>query len=435
MESMEICWWILFSANFILYGVTCVMIIKRKRYTSISMRSPTLSLMTILGNFFLSQIIILYEIFDKNIISFFYYFFRVMMVVSLILRYERILKCCKIYKNSEREDEKYFSKKRYLYQEKYYFKILLICLLSIFVLMLILFLIKFNNVEVFFRFNLIYDFKQAEDIDSIDTIYKMNLIVWICWNFVEEFIIIFYIFRTLSQYLKEKLKLEILISFIIWYIYAFICTILNITLKPDLIDKDSNINIILVLFSLLVHYALLFFNGIFPLILSYHYRTSISYHFSPKLMGNLYLFLINEECYNTFYDYLKKYNDTRGLFYLKLYTYIMKYKLNFAMNVDDKVEARNDLDEIYNLYFADENLYSNYIDKTIIIKIREDYKGLEDRIIPEIFDRALKVAFAELGKIFEIFHNKDEYSNLYYKIKKYSYIHCKMCNTGLINQM
>ena len=121
MESMEICWWILFSANFILYGVTCVMIIKRKRYTSISMRSPTLSLMTILGNFFLSQIIILYEIFDKNIISFFYYFFRVMMVVSLILRYERILKCCKIYKNSEREDEKYFSKKKVFIPRKILF--------------------------------------------------------------------------------------------------------------------------------------------------------------------------------------------------------------------------------------------------------------------------------------------------------------------------
>ena len=207
---------------------------------------------------------------------------------------------------------------------------------------------------------------------------------------------------------------SILISFIIWYVYAFICTIFNLSLKDYSIDKDSSLNIILVLFSLLVHYSLLFFNGIFPIILSYHYRTSISYHFSPKLMGNLYLFLTNEECYNTFYDYLKKYNDIRGLFYLKLYTYIMKYKLNFAVNIDDKVEARNDLDEIYNYYFANENLSSNFIDKAIIIKIMDDYKGLSDRIIPEIFDRALKVAFTELVKIFEVFHDKNEYSNLYY---------------------
>ena len=150
MEEITICWWILFSINFALFGVTCVLIIKRKIYTSISMRSPTLSIMSILGNFFLIQIIILYQIFDINKISAFYFFFRVMMFVSLIFRYERILKCCNIYKNSEREDEKYFSKKRYLYQEKYYFKILLICLIVIALVILILYFINAKNVEFFF---------------------------------------------------------------------------------------------------------------------------------------------------------------------------------------------------------------------------------------------------------------------------------------------
>ena len=430
---MKICWWILFGLNFIFYGVTCVMIIKRKTFTSISIRSPTLSLMTNLGIFFLSQIIVLYQIFDKNFISFFYFLFRVMMFVSLILKYERILRCCMIYKNSEKEDELYFSKKRYLYQEKYYFRILIICLLFIAILLVLFYLIKIDNVEVLFRFNLIYDFKDKSD-SSKNTIYKMNLIVIICWSFVEQFIFISYIFRTLSKYIKEKIKLEILVNFIIWYIYAFICNVFNLYSKNDSLKKESNLNIFLSLFSLLVHYSLLFFNGIFPLILSYHYRTSISYHFSPKLMGNLFLFLVNEECYNTFFDYLKKKNDIRGLFYLKLYTHIMKYKLNFSGNVDDKTEARNDLNEIYLLFFADDYC-QNYIDKAIVVKIRDEYKGLEDRIIPEIFDRALKVAFVELGKIFDVFHKEDEYNALYCKIKINSYIHCKMCNTGLINQM
>ena len=109
------------------------MIIKRKLFTTISMRSPVLLLMTIVGNFFINQIIILFQLFSINTISAFYYFFRVMVTVSLILRYERILKCYNIYKNNEKEDEQLFSKKRYLYQEKYYFKILaisigLICL-------------------------------------------------------------------------------------------------------------------------------------------------------------------------------------------------------------------------------------------------------------------------------------------------------------------
>ena len=435
MEEIAIGWWFLFVFILLIYGLTCFMTIKRKTYTSISIRSPTISIITIIGNFLLSEMIILYKIYYNNAFSPLYFFFRVMMVVSLILRYERILKCCKTYKNSEREDEKYFSKKRYLYQEKYYFKILILCLAIIAILMLILFLAKGKNVGVFFRFNLIYNFDDIIEGSSKNTIYKMNTSLWICWNFLEQIVLIFYIFRIFLQNLKEKIKLEILISTIILYIYSFICSICNLYFPEGSTNKNSKLNLFLAIFTILIQFCLLFFHGIFPIILSYHYRTSISYHFSPKLMGNLYLFLANEECYNSFYNYLKKTNNINGLFYLKLYTYIMKYKLNFAVNIDDKVEARNDLDEIYNYYFANENLSSNYIDKAIIIKIMDDYKGLSDRIIPEIFDRALKVAFTELVKIFEVFHDKNEYSNLYYKIKKYSYIHCKMCNTGLINQM
>ena len=410
------------------------MIIKRKKYTSVSIRSPTLLLASILGNFFQCQIIILFKIFDKNAISAFYYFFRAMMVLSIILRYERILKCCKIYKNSEREDEKYFSNNRYLYQEKYYFKILAICLVSIGVIILIFFLINMEDIEYLLRFNLIYDFEDVNNASQIDSIYKLNLIIWICWNFVEQLVIIFYLLKIINQYLKEKIKLEIIFSSVIWYIYSLILSLFNLYLKGDSLDKKSNLNLILGIFSILVYYSLLFFNGIFPIVLSYHYRTSVSYHFNPKLMGNLYLFLINEECYNTFYNYLKKNNNIKGLFYLKLYTHIMKYKLNFAVNIDDKTEALNDLNEIYMTYFENDNYCQSYIDVKIVVKIRKEYQELQNRILPEIFDQAMQVAFTELGKIFEIFHNKIEYSDLYYRLKDYSYIHCKMCNTGLINQ-
>ena len=434
MEGIDLCFWILFGLNFILYGATCLMIIKRKAYTSISIRSPVLLLMAILGNFFINQIIILFRLFDINTISAFYFFFRVMMMVSLILRYERILKCNYIHKNNEREDEKYFSEKRYLFQEKYYFKILAIFLIILAIVLIILYFVDIDTIEVFFRFNLIYDFG---DIDETihDITYKLNLIVWICWNFIEHGILIFYLSRVLFKHIKEKIKLEIVLSFIIWYIYCFICSAFSLYSKQDSIDKESNLNLILTMLSIIVLYALLFLNGIFPVVLSYFYRTSISYHFNPKLMSNLYLFLTNEECYDTFYEYLKKKNDIKGLFYLKLYTHIMKYKLNFSVNIDDKSEASKDLNEIYNLYFANENYSGNFIDKPIVLKIRKDYDGLENNIIPEIFDQALQYAFLELCKIFDIFHKSNEFSELYSKIKEYSYIHCKMCNTGLINQI
>lgn len=428
MDAMEICWWCLFSLNFIFYGITCIMIIKRKIYTSISMRSPTLLLMSILGNFFIIQIIILYKIFPKNIISHFYFFFRVMMVLSLILRYQRILKCCQIYNNNERDDEKYFSKYRYLYQEKYYFKILAICLLALAAISVILYLINIDYVEGFFRFNLIYDFEE----ESKNAIFKMNIILWICWNFLEQAILLFYVFQILSKYLKEQLKLEIVLSFILWYIYGAVLTFLSLYFKDYSLDKQHYLNIFLNVFSLIIHYSFLFINGVFPIVLSYHYRTSISYHFNPKLMGNLYLFLTNEECYNTFYDYLKKANDIKGLFYLRLYTHIMKYKLGFVLNVNRNI-GFNDANEIYNTYFEKEE--SNYIDENILKKVKNDCLALKNNTFtPELFDEALQFTFNELTKIFYIFRSTNDYKNLYNEIKLNSYIQCKMCNTGLINK-
>ena len=57
MEGNEVYWWIPFGINFILYGSCCSLIIKRKNLSMISVRSPTLLLSTILGNFLMSLVI------------------------------------------------------------------------------------------------------------------------------------------------------------------------------------------------------------------------------------------------------------------------------------------------------------------------------------------------------------------------------------------
>ena len=434
---MDVFWWILFSVNFILYGSTCFMIFKRKKFTSVSVRSPVLLIVSIVGNFFVCQILILFRLFDSNDISSFYFFFRLMMIIPLVLRYERILRCCNIYKNNEKEDEKYLAKKRYLFQEKFYFKIMMIILLSLAIVLIVLYFIDMEDVEILLRFNLIYDFEDKDE-EYHKTIYKMNVLVWVCWNFLEQIVIILYLFRIVTNHLKEKIKVEIALSSLVWYIYQFICSVLSLYLKEDSIDKNSDLNLLLIVFSLIFHYSLLFINGIFPIILSFNYRTSLSYHFNPHLIGNLFLFLTNEDCYDTFYEYLKKIpddKDKKGLFYLKLYTHIMKYKLNFTVNIDNQVEAANDLNDIYRIYFSHDNFSGNYIDTSIVTKIRTQFEGLHDRILPEIFDKALQFCFSKLGAFFDEFRKNKEYKRLYKRMKEYSYIHCKMCNTGLINQL
>ena len=193
-------------------------------------------------------------------------------------------------------------------------------------------------------------------------------------------------------------------------------------------------NLIVIIISICFHYICLVINGYFPLFLSYHYKTAISYHFSPKLMNNFYLFLTNEQCYDTFSNYLAKLNNTRALFYLQLYTHIMKYKLGFVLNVNNDI-GLNEANEIFNTYFRENDQYENQIENNILTKVRNECQMIsQNTFTPEMFDEALKFVFNELNKIYEDFRNTTEYSKLYEKLKLESYIQCKMCNIGLINK-
>ena len=429
-----ICFWILFGFNCLIYGFCCIMIIKRKKYTCISIRSPTLLLSNVLSNFFMITIIVLYEIYKENYISSFYYIFRIIMVLSLILRYERILICYKINSMNKKEielDRKQFTEKRYLFQEKFYMRILLGVFIIFLAIMIILKILNIRGIEFFYTNNYIYNFNES-NLNEEDKFpfYKTQMLIWIIWNFIEQFILITYIFRTFYKNIKEKIKTEILSFFILWYTYGLICSYFYYSKKWEIIKDDDNIHLILIIITIFSHYIGLILNGYFPIILSFHYKTSISYHFSHKLMNNLYLFLTNEECYDTFSNYLIKQNNNRGIYYLQLYTHIMKYKLGFVL----KTTRFNDANEIYDTYFSN-NAIINNIDKVTLDKIRKDCEVLKNNTFPpELFDDALQYCFNELSKIFLVFRNTDEFKNLYDRIKLDSYIQCKMCNTGLINK-
>ena len=428
----EIYWWILFGLDFLIYGLCCIMIIKRKNYTSISIRSPTLLLVTNISNFFMNLIIILYKIFEYNEISSFYYLFRFTMMLSIILRYERILICCRIEKLNKEEEEldrKQFIEKKYLYQEKFYVRLLIAVFGLLLIAMIIIRIVGIDDIKFFYSLNFIYNFKKVHT-----NLFNKQLFGWAICNFIEQFVIITYFFRIISKTIKEKLINELLYFFILWYAYGLISTLINYLTKKEKSDDPNNMNLILIIISLCVHYISLFINGYFPIFLSYQYKTSISYHFSPKLMNNLYLFLTNEECYDAFSNYLAKTNSNKALFYLQLYTHIMKYKLSFALNVSKDI-GLSDANDIFNTYFAKNSRYEIQIEGNVLLKVRNDCQSLENNTFtPELFDEALQYAFNELNKKYLAFHNTNEFKELYAKIKLESYIQCKMCNTGLINK-
>ena len=168
--------------------------------------------------------------------------------------------------------------------------------------------------------------------------------------------------------------------------------------------------------------------------MSFFSKTLVTYHFTAKLMNNLYLFLTDQNCYESFNDYLisKKQENDNGPFFLKLYTNIMKFKLYFVLNPNIKSFGQNEARQLYTTFFEDET-YSRYFENPdIFIKIRRDANG--NLFNKNIFDEALQYAFNKLNNYFTDYKNSREYNILQAKISLESYVRCKMVNSGLINK-
>ena len=406
-------WIVIIIFNCLLYGLCCLLIIKRKNYTYISIRSPTLLLITNFSNFLISITLLLFKITESNFFSIIFYILRFTMFFSLILRYERIVTCFKT-------DLRKFYNKRHLLQEKFYVRLLIIIFIVFFVFIIIINIISNKCFEILnisnLEDNLTYNNKDKNEI-------KAQIYTWVIWNFVELLIIITCIFRSYYKKLKHYLLLELYILSIITLFFS------NYSSYMYLYEnKDNSEFIVLSLFFL---YLYLIFNGLVPIIMSFCSKANIPYYFTPKLTTNLYLFLANEECYQAFNEYLSK--DKNGSFYLKLYTNIMKYKLDQALNINRNqlfIEAQ----EIYNNYFNTEH-YLQQLGQDIMLKVRERCQIIKlQSFNNQMFDDALQFVFDELNKRFITYKESNEFRELQEDINLYTFIQCKMCNTGLINK-
>ena len=427
MVGSEVYWWIPFGINFILYGVCCFLIIKRKNISMISVRSPTLLLSTIFGNFLMSLVIILPQITDDNnkIISNFYYLFRLMMVISIFLRNERIILCCGINTN-DTADMKQFYDKRYLYIEKHYVRILLGFIVVFLIGTIVIIAIGKPYLEIFY-------IEREEDINAV------KQWIWVIWNFLEEFIILTYLFRIYDIISpRQFVKFELYSYLIVWVIYNNFSILYYFKASKD--EKKATLDII----SLSVLYICLILDGIMPVAMSFiTSKALLNYHFTFKLMNNLYLFLTNEECYKSFNNYLlnknnelklKNEKENNGYFYLKLYTHIMKYKLDFLLNKDPE-QLFNEAVILYNTFFLDDTNALKLENPVVVRKVKAECNILNSRNYNKnLFDGALSYIFEELTKLFNEFTKTREYSELYAEITLTSYIRCKMYNTGLINK-
>ena len=210
---------------------------------------------------------------------------------------------------------KHFYSKRYLYVEKFYVKLLL-GLVAIFLVATIISRSmgeKYNYFEAFFT---------QKDSQSQS---EIKIWVWVVWSFLEHFILIRYLSKMYDIIRpRQFITMELYAFLIIWFAYN--------NLSFYLLYQDiENINSVLINLSLLVLYLCLFLHGYLQVLLSCTSKTLVTFHFTNKLMNNLYLFLTDESCYEVFNNYLYTKNE-KGPFLLKLYTHIMKYKLDLTLD-------------------------------------------------------------------------------------------------------
>ena len=413
--SNKIVWIIIIIINVIIYGVCCFLILKRKNFTAISIRSPTLLLSSIVSNFIMNLVIILHKIVNSNFISIFYYIFRLMLTFSFFLKFERILICFRYNKDkfNTNENMEKFADKRYLLQEKFYVKIFIGFFGVIFLSILIIELIGVVCFELFYgSFNI--------NMDN----YRAQMYFWIILNFLENAAFMTYIFRLYNKRLRFILKKELYFVFFIFFVYSNYISFSNIFRAYN----ESEF----ILITLVTLYLLLLLDGFLPVFATFWYRNILNYQITPKLMNNLYLFLTNKKCYRKFYKYLLKSEDNY-IYYLKLYTHIMKYKLDIALRTNNE-QGLKEAKDIYNKYFENDG-FLLYVTQDIIFKIKSKCEILKNNTFKDdIFDDGLQYAYNQLNVKFNEFIKSDEFKELNDDIELSSLVQCKMLNTGLINK-
>ena len=380
------------SLNTIIYGFICIMILKKKEFTPISIRSSILLLSNNFLSFLATTSIIFHNDNDLNEYynTFFllFFIFQSSMMVSFFLRSQKVIECCRI-RLDEKNDVQRFYKKRYLFQEPFYVKILFISMIGLSLIWtLIIKILKYDR-------------------DYIFTIFI----------FIELLILVTYSYKILKSYVGEAIHLEIILFLFSWFI------------SWNLGSFFSN-NIILILFVSM--YSSLIINGFIPLFMIKKNQKSFAFKYNSKLMNNLYLFLLNEETYHVFLKYIKTFNK-KEISYLVIYTEIMKYKYDFDLEEDNETLI-NEAQYIFNTYFSNET-YKDKFSDNVLSTIRERGNNLiEVENKKDMFDEVLIVCYEELLRIFEEFKKTTHFQILGDKIHFNDYIHCKMSNIGMINR-
>jgi hypothetical protein len=186
----------------------------------------------------------------KKICSLFYYITNFLIIVPLCLRFNRITKCCEINNEFSLEIQGTNIKKN-RYQEKYYIKFMLVIFVALTAILLVANAIVTRSEAITVKFLFVPDITNCK-------LYTANSIIWFMINFVEHIIILTYVYKICVNQIKQKLRFEIIATFVIWFICSNLIGILEIV--PNINGK------IFIALNLVMCYLFLIINAIIPII-------------------------------------------------------------------------------------------------------------------------------------------------------------------------
>lgn len=415
---------ILFLINLSFFLLSFILLIKRGNYSSIAIRSPKLIIISNICSFLLTSSFITYEMIEDydnvenynfifcNLISFLSLIFHFSIFFSLIFRMHRLIQCCNmnnIIVNPGKSKAKNFYSRRFLLEEKFYIKALMVLIGGILLIFGIIHLNTKGNIPLPYHF--------TKCLCSNESIIRRAYMAYNFMYFFEALVAITYIYRVFFTGFKKIIKIEFITQLVIY--------ILNFHFVNFVFDQEEEpfhlTSVIVLFFSYLIVAA----NAFLPGLVSFIDKVKTSYHFNPKLASNLYLFLSDEICYYSFSNYMK--GSKSDNFYICLYTQIMKFKYKFSLE-GDYYKVFDDAKALYENYFS-EKANNSYMNEDLLLRVRSTSKKLinTNECMYEMFDEALVNVYDYLENKFNEYRKSDEYKLLVDNLNLNSYVQYKMC--------
>ena len=421
----------LFLLNVTFYLLSFFLVYFRINYSSITIRSPKLTIISNISSFILTTSLITYELIENydNVPDFSFSLCRIIpsgfvilniMVFSLFfIRLHRIIACIELNELSESQTKtrgKSFYKKKYLIDENYYVKIfgLIFCFF---------FILGFFRISQKDSVLIPYYFKKCPYGNYLNEARIKAGAIRCMLYLIEGLIAITYIYKVIFSPLIPRIKFEFIIQSLLFILMFHIIRFTNqFTTKGN--DKPFHYT---TLIHILIHYIFVIFNSYYPVIMTFIVdKIKLSYEFNPKLSSNLYLFLLDEVYYYSFSDFLK--HKQCDMFYLNLYTQIMIFKYRHTLE-PDYFKILDEAKALYDTFFSSRSNNINYLNENLLAKIRRDCTKLlnQNDCNYEMFDDGLVSADEYLEKRFAKYRKSEEYFILMELLNVSSYVQHGMC--------